>query len=436
MLRFVYQILFVIFFIISLPYYTWRMFRRGNFRHHFFERFGIYNQQVIEKLSRFKKPLWIHAVSVGEAMLAQVLLQEIRKRKPELEVILTTTTQTGRQVAEKMVDERTVVVYAPMDFLLCIKRAFCLFKPAVLVLVEAEIWPNWIWLAKDKNIPVCMINGRLSDRSMRRYSKIRFFSRSLLEYISWIGLQFEADRERYRRAGFPAERLFLTGSMKFDVAGLRSINEALVPQLRQLLGWREGDEILLAGSTHIREEALLLDIFQALKKPNLKLILAPRHAERAEEVAAECRAKGVSYIRRSELRKRTEQLAEDEQVDAMILDTTGELGTLYSWGTVQFIGKSIRGHGGQNFIEAVRFGRPVIFGPNMENFPQQAALFVKEKGVIQVQSDEELRQAIEKLLSNSEYAKNLGEQGRAIFEKNLGAAQKTAEMILQFPGLS
>lgn len=425
MVRLVYNTLFLIFFSLTWPYFLWRMKRRGNFLPFFHERFGRYTPEVETKIQNMQNPLWIHAVSVGEMMIAKVLVKEIRKIHPQQAIVITVTTQTGRQVGKPLVDDQTEVLYTPIDFFPITQRAFNLISPKTLVLVENEIWPNMVWEAGKRKIPICTVNARLSPRSWKRYRLFRNFVKPVLKKISWIGIQHEEDRERFAQAGFQPHKLFTIGSLKFDVAELSSHNANLAESIRKVLGWKENDSILFAGSTHPGEEKLIVNIYNKLKKDNasLKLVLAPRHVERSNDVLEECN--GLNIVRRSQIGESV-----PEQPEALLLDTTGELRSLYSMGTIIFMGKSLLGKGGQNFVEAARFGRPIVVGPHMQNFSILTSIFKKDNGLLQVEDEEELEKKLKQLLKNNSQRSELGKNAADIFQKNLGAGRASAKMIL------
>lgn len=426
MYRFFYNIFFVIGFTLSWPYYFRRMWRRGNCAQGFFERFGCYNKVLRQKIASLNRPIWIHAVSVGEIKIAQVLIREIRALAPQQAIVISTTTQTGRQIGTKLVDEQTALIYTPTDFFCITRRAFNLIRPSLLVLVESEIWPNMIWEAENRRVPVCLINARLSERSRRRYQKFSSWTKPILSKLAWIGVQHPNDLPRLADAGFQPHKLFPMGSLKFEVADLGNYDKDLASSLRQKLGWAPENFILLGGSTHAGEEELLLRIFRDLRKtvPSLKMILAPRHMERAKEVAAACN--GWRTVRRSQLNG-----ANETPPDVLILDTTGELGSLYPMGDLIFIGKSLLGRGGQNFIEAARFGRPVLVGPHMENFTNLVKTFRENGGIIQVKDEGELLEEMQMLLVDEPRREKLSQRAAATFQQNLGAGKTTAQMILK-----
>lgn len=435
-LRILYNLVFIPGLLISWPYFFYRLWRRGNVMRAVYERFAFYRPETVASLKAMERPLWIHAVSVGEVGLAQVLLRELRKSCPDLPVVMTTTTQTGRQVAGPVEDARTVVLYTPLDLWPCVLRFLGLAKPSALVLMEGELWPNMIWESRARGIAVCIVNARLSARSHQRYKKLRWLARHLLGQLSWIAIQSEQDRERFSQAGYPPHKLFLTGSMKFDVAEAGQVDEALASGLRKRVGWSERDPVLMAASTHAGEEKMITEIYLRLRKnmPNLRLLLAPRHFERAGVVEKQCRecreAGGLSLVRRSLLKEPLSQCA-----DVLLLDTTGELRSLLSMATVVFIGKSMLGRGGQNFIEAARFGRPVVAGPHMQNFEVLVRMFAASEAIVQVPGVEELERELRRLLEDGAGREALGQRAREVYGSHVGAGTRCADMVLQTLGL-
>ncbi|GAB4242644.1 MAG: 3-deoxy-D-manno-octulosonic acid transferase [Candidatus Methylacidiphilales bacterium] len=427
-LQFLYNIGFTVAFGVTWPYFTWRLWRRGRFWEAFPERVGLYSAQIREKLAGLDRPVWMHAVSVGEMMIARVLLAELRRFRPEQAVVLTTTTQTGRQVGASLEDERTVLLYNPTDFLLSVSRVFDAIRPSMLILIEQEIWPNYIWTAQRRGVPVWLINARLSRRSFRRFQKFRVLTEPVLRGIEWVCLQHEVDRARFAAIGFRSECLAVAGSMKFDVAEGGKFDPGLAERIRSELGWAEDTPVLLLGSSHPGEEALLLDMFHALGRefPELRLVLAPRHFERAGKIFGLVREAGWRVVRRSALGQ-AERPKEGWEV--LVLDTTGELSSLYPLGTVNVIGKSILSKGGQNFIEAARCGRPVVVGPHMENFDSLVAQFKAGEGIVQVDNPFELFQSLRELLGDPREAARLGTRARELYLAHLGAGARTAGMI-------
>lgn len=422
-----YNFLLTLGLLVSWPYFLWRISRRGSPWPTLPERVGWYSIKTLQQLKDMRQPLWFHAVSVGEVRLAQAVVAELRKTEPHLDVVITTTTQTGRAVATPLEDRHTCILYSPLDIWPCMQKAFRLIRPSILILVEAEIWPNQICIAEKLKVPVCIMNARLSDRSENRYGKFRFFLRPLLEKLSWVALQFKEDEERFARAGFPPYKLMTLGSMKFDVAALLPQVDGGVEQIRGKLGWGENDFVLLGASTHPGEEDVLLEVYKNLRvsHPGLKLLIAPRHAERSGALYELCVSAGWKTVRKTALAEGT------ESPDIFMLDTTGEMGLAYSLATVVFVGKSLKGKGGQNFLEALRYHKPVIFGPHMQNFKTLANWFVREDAVMQVKDEKTLESTLQRLVENEALRKALSRTGWELFHSQLGTSARTVDFILQ-----
>ncbi len=423
MTRFAYNLIFTLLFLVAWPYFFNRMRRRGRLWRKIGERLGIFERGALRKLRSMKHPIWIHAVSVGEMNMALPLIDEIRQLRPEQDVIITTTTVTGRDIGEAARDEHTHILYHPMDLIWCVRRAFDVFQPSMLVLVDQELWPNHIWEARKRSIPVWIVNARMSDRSLRRFRRFRGLLRKVLYDLEMICVQMETDLARFRSAGFPAHKLFVVGSLKFS-ASSNGHRPEWIDQLRNDLGWTPTTPVLMAGSTHPGEEKILLDCYGRLigDLPDLKLVLVPRHVERSGEVADLIKRAGFSYARRS-------NCATDGSPQVLLVDTTGELADLYQLGTVIFVGKSLTGKGGQNFIEAADRGRPVLVGPRMQNFRDLYRLFQEQDAVTTVQDAEELYQASLTYLLNPEAATEIGQRARTLCQRHAGTRKKIAAMI-------
>jgi 3-deoxy-D-manno-octulosonic-acid transferase len=431
MFRLVYNLIFPLVFVLAAPYYLWRIWKRGSVTRAFGERLGLYSPGLRARLAALDRPVWIHAVSVGEMMLAAVLVRELRAQCRDLDIVITTTTVTGRQVGQRLVDDHLVLLYNPADLWVTVSAAFRRIRPRLLVLMEQELWPNYVWQAADRGVPVWLLNARLSDRSYARFRQYKKLLRPVLSKLALVVAQDGEDARRLADAGFPAHAIFVAGSMKFDVAELAAADGDLAEKLRAQLGWRD-DPVLLAGSTFAGEERIFLALFTELRKefPALRLVLAPRHFERADEIENLCREFAVGVVRQSRLPQNAEPLP--AAPDVLLSDLTGVLRSLYALGTVNFVGKSLCGRGGQNFIEAARAGRPVIVGPNTQNFARLAALFVRERALIRVRDEAELKATVGGLLANAADREQWGASARRVYQANLGAGKKSAAMLLQF----
>ncbi len=434
-----YNVGFITFFLITGLFFLYRLWRRGKLLPQFGQRFGFYSKDVRQKLAP-GADLWIHAVSVGEVKLARVLLLRLRELKPGLRAVISCTTPTGLTLAKKRLeDERTLVIYNPIDFLWSVVHAFKLIRPKLLLLVESEVWPNYLWCAKRRHIPIYLINARLSEKSEERYRKLRRIVRPLLADIDLVFAQHASEVSRMTQAGFAPESVFNLGSLKYDVAEQEAIDagdadkEKGINEWWEKTGWNGEHKILLGGSTHPGEEEVLARIFAQLREtePKLRLVLAPRHAERGPAIREMCDRLGLRAVTRSQLAGVNFPMSNGTSPDVLVVNSTGELGALYKRATLAFIGKSLRGHGGQNFIEAAPGGTPIVFGPNMQNFRVMAHEFLSHQAVVQVTDEFELATALRALFASDEVRRDLGNSARATFQANLGAARRTAKVIVE-----
>jgi len=426
-----YNVAIVTFFVFGGPYLLWKLWRRGKLLPQFGQRFGLYSPEI---RARLKSDVWIHAVSVGEVNIAQVLILRLRELRPDLRVVVSTTTATGFSVAQtQLADERTLVIYNPIDSLWSVRSAFNAIRPRRLILIESEIWPNYLWAARRRRIPVYLVNARLSLRTEERYRRMRWLVGPLLQEIALIFAQDAIDVQRLTQAGFGPETIFNLGSLKYDVAALDSNDEKDISAWWNRTGWNGQSIILLGGSTHPGEEDVLARIFVSLREqfPRLRLLLAPRHAERGAAVRDLCEKVGLRAVLRSDLAAATEPLANGSTPDTVVVNSTGELRALYKRATLAFVGKSLRGQGGQNFIEAARVGVPVLVGPNMQNFAVITREFLQGDAIVQVSDEFELATSLRKLLESESERIELGRRARSTFESKLNAAQRTAAVIAQ-----
>jgi 3-deoxy-D-manno-octulosonic-acid transferase len=428
-MRRLYNILFTFFFVLSSPYYFLRLWRRGNWRRGFGQRFGRFSSKVKQAVTN-RHVLWIHAVSVGEVNICTQLIKALEPRLPNIKVVVSTTTTTGMGELQKKLPSHVLKVYYPLDRRAYVLRALKTLHPEAVVLVEAEIWPNFIWRAQDMRIPVFLVNARLSERSFRGYRRFRALFRPLFETFSGVGCQNEQDAARLRELGTLSEAIHVVGSMKYDAARLEERRVVDVPRTLQQLGVPPGAKILIGGSTHAGEEGVLADVFVRLRArfPDLFLIVAPRHFERGREVGRELEARRIKFIYRSQMSINTQSRPGD--VECLLLNTTGELKYFYEHGDVIFVGKSLKADGGQNPIEPAILGKPIVFGPNMQNFEQIARAFVEQRAAVQVKDEVELEAALAELLADGERAAAMGQTAMRVVRENSGAIERTVDMIL------
>jgi 3-deoxy-D-manno-octulosonic-acid transferase len=427
--RKVYNIFFTAFFVLLSPYYFFRLQRRGNWIGGFAQRFGKYDAKLKQAITN-RHVLWTHAVSVGEVNLCTQLIKALEPRMPNLKIVVSTTTTTGMAQLEKKLPTHVSKIYYPIDRRNYVARALSSIGPEAIVLVEAEVWPNFLWRARDLGKPVFLVNARLSDRSFRRYRRFGFLFRQLFASFAGVGAQTEQDAEKLRQLGCRPEAIHVVGSLKFDAAVLEERRLLDVASLLRQVGIPAGARFLVAGSTHAGEEAILAEQFQRLRAqfPDLYLILVPRHFERSKEVGRELRERGVKFIFRSEIGAYT-RLSQGE-IDCLLVNTTGELKFFYEHASVIFIGKSLTAQGGQNPIEAGALGKPMIFGPNMQNFADIARSFLAAAGAIQVKNETELERTLATLLGDENRRRELGENALKVVRENLGAIERTVDMIV------
>lgn len=428
-MRRTYNLLFTLFLLLSAPFYWLKMVRRGNWREGFSQRFGKYSSKIKQALTN-RHVLWLHAVSVGEVNICTQLIAALEPRLPNLKIVVSTTTSTGMAELRRKLPSHIQKIYYPIDRHIWVWRAIGTIHPEVIVLMEAEIWPNFLWRAHDLRVPVFLVNARLSKRSYRGYKRFGFLFRPLFRKFSGVGCQNEDDARRLIELGCRPEAVHIVGNLKFDAAKLEERRLVDVPNLLRQIGVRPGSRILVAGSTHAGEEGIMGQVFMRLKNvfPDLFLIVVPRHFERGKEAGRDLSHQGVRFIYRSEITV-NKQCKEDE-FDCLLVNTTGELKYYYEHATVVFVGKSLTAEGGQNPIEPGALCKPILFGPNMQNFEAIAKQLVERDGAVQVHNVDQLEAALSKLLGSPERREVLGQNAVRVIRENLGAIDRTVEMIV------
>lgn len=429
-MRFLYNIFFSIFFVITSPYYFFKMRRRGNWRAGFRQRFGHYDHNIRQALTN-RHVVWLHAVSVGEMNICVQISRALEKRMPNLKLVVSTTTTTGMGELQTRLPAHVSKIYYPIDRRKFVASAFASIHPNAIVLIESEIWPNFIWRARSLGTPVFLANARLSERSYPRYKRFGFLFRELFGSFSAVGSQNEVDAAKLRELGCRPDAVRVVGNLKFDAVNLDGRRSLDVRALLAPLGIPPDAPLLVAGSTHAGEEALLAQQFLRLRGrfPDLFLVLVPRHFERAREVGKELSGLAVKYVYRSEISTDTRHSSRVPQ--CLLVDTTGELMSFYKQATVVFVGKSLTAKGGQNPIEPAALGKPIVFGPNMQNFAEVVRIFLEQDGAIQVQSAAELEETLGSLLANPARREELGRIAERIVRENQGAVDRTVDMIVE-----
>ncbi len=406
------------------------MWRRGDWLEGFSQRFGRYDTKLKQALTN-RQVIWLHAVSVGEVNLCTQLIRSLEPRLPNAKIVVSTTTTTGMGELKKKLPTHISKIYYPIDRRKFVARAVATVKPEAIVLVEAEIWPNFIWRAQNLNIPLFLVNARLSDRSYRGYKRFGFLFRPLFATFAGVGAQNDADAAKLRELGFRPEVVRVVGSLKFDAAKLDERRLLDVPALLRGIGVKPGAPLLVGGSTHAGEEGILAEIYLRLRQrfPDLFLVIVPRHFERSREVGRELEARGVKFVYRSELSANSQR--HNGELDCLLVNTTGELKYFYEHAAVIFVGKSLTAEGGQNPIEPGALAKPMIFGPNMQNFADVVRNFVAQDAAVQVNNAAELESALAQLLADPARREQLGRNAVKVVRENLGAVERTVDMIVE-----
>jgi len=370
--------------------------------------------------------IWVHAVSVGEVLAAQPLMSELRRRYPRLRLFLSTTTLAGQQLARRSVTDVDGVLYFPFDWTFSVRRTLHHVRPRLFVMIETEIWPNLLRECRRRGIRTVLVNGRISYRSFPRYRLIRPFFRRVLADIDRFCVQGDEAARRLVQLGADPSRITVTGSLKFDSLDVMPTPGRGRERVLRFFRMSPNRPVLVAGSTLKGEEEAVIRAFNRLRTlgGNPLLVLAARHPERFGEVERLCRSEGLSTIRRTEL-----PIDAEPRADAVVLDTIGELAEVYQIATVVFVGGSLVRAGGHNILEPAVFGKPIVFGPHMENFAEIAEVFLANDAASQVRSARELDATIVSLMGDPVRRARLGAAARALVEANRGARDKTLDAI-------
>ncbi len=386
---------------------------------------GRYRPEKPVRVAGRTPRIWIHAVSVGEIGVAQPIIDALKTQMPECAIILSTSTDHGKAVADECVRSVDACVYAPVDFILCVRRALSAFRPDILVCLETEIWPNWIIQAARSGIRTALVNGRVSSRSIQRYLKIRPLMRYVLEHIDGFSMISRVDSDRIVQMGARTRRVRVSGNAKYDRLLSRALPEMLEGQKKL---YRVSDQpVFVAGSIRGQEPEMLMNACDRIRKrfPELLVILAPRHIHRAKEIRAMIQARGVAC------QLRTELAADPRTAPVVVVDTIGELQTLYGMASVVFCGGSLVALGGQNVLEAAIWAKPVIYGPFMEDFQDARDLLCRWRASIEVEDWHQLSEKLMSLLENPQEARRIGQSARQAVLSVDGAAQRHAAVIVQ-----
>jgi 3-deoxy-D-manno-octulosonic-acid transferase len=419
----IYNIAFIIFAIFYIPVFIFKKKKRQGMR----MRLGLYPAKLIKELSK-KKNIWVHAVSIGEVMAVSPLISMLRKEYPDYRLVITTVTESGNKVAKKLAQEGEIVLFLPFDITSAVKRVISYIRPHLMIIAETELWPNLIRSCAKNNISMVIVNGRISDKSFKRYSIIRFMLKPLFKKIKLFLMQSEFDRDRIAYLGADSSKIKVTGSMKFDSALTIILSDDDKAKLRSALNLKASERLFIAGSTNPGEEEIILSAYKTLKREfdNLKLLIAPRHIERTPEIERLISESDFTPVRFSQ---RTTDNGKRTTKHIFILDTIGQLKSLYSIADVVFVGGSLIKKGGQNILEPAIFAKPIIFGPHMFNFRDIAELFLKDGAAIMVEDADSIKRSVGAILKDDSLRNSLCQKSREIVEKNRGATALTLKEI-------
>ena len=378
-----------------------------------------------------EESIWIHAVSVGETMTVRALIADLRRRYPNLRIFLSTTTMAGQHVARRNVHDVDAVFYLPLDLSFIVRRTLRLVKPRLFVMMETEIWPNLLRQCKRMGVRTVMVNGRISSRSYPRYKMARPFFRRVLADVDRFCMQSEESVRRVIDIGADPARVVMTGSLKFDsldAPGVATLDRRGQNRVLRYFRMTSGRPVIVAGSTMREEEQFVLQAFRKIKAStaNPLLVLAPRHPERFAEVAQLARDQAFVTAKRSDL-----PIDAEPRAEVVVLDTIGELAQVYQIATAVFVGGSLVDTGGHNILEPAVFGKPIVFGPHMQNFKEIAEAFIAQDAAVQVNGVRGLEEALLALLTDPVRRARLGAAARALVESNRGAKDKCLAIIAQ-----
>jgi 3-deoxy-D-manno-octulosonic-acid transferase len=436
-MRLIYSFLLVIAFVAMLPYFIYQAIFNRKYLDGFSQRLGLLPDMPPKALneewgSGLRPAVWIHAVSVGEALAAKPLIAALKARFPQYRLIISTTTATGQAVARSRVTEADGVCYFPFDWGFSVRRALDVIRPRAVILMESELWLNFLSECEARGIPVIVANGRVSDRSFARSRKFGFFVRRLYGLVTRFAMQSGLDAERAIGLGAPAERVAVAGNLKFEIGGVNDSPKILDTAKIFAL---DSAPLVIAGSTTEGEEEMVLAAFEGLRKEDVfgrvRLLIAPRHPERFDAVARALKSSRLRVTRRSSPEG-------DCGADVILLDTVGELAALYRFASAVFVGGSLVPRGGHNVLEPALYAKPIIVGPHMENFREIASEFLRRGALLQLRGADhhaltsELREAFARLLSDKDYAETLGSNARRAIDENRGAAARTVEIIAKY----
>jgi len=427
-----YNILMIVVAVVGLPFFAYRFVRERRFRERLRQNLGFFPPETLARVVG-RSPVWFQAASVGEVVAASSIIREFKQQLPDIPVLISSGTISGYDMAHRIIPEADAIIFYPPDLPGLPGRIVARVQPRLYVPVETELWPNFLRAARQRSIPVIMVNGRIGERSLDHYRQLRRMFTKMLETVELFCMQSMIDAQYVIQLGADPRKVLVTGNTKYD-QNYSQVSASEKAQFLIELGFDGSGPILVAGSTHRGEEELLLEVLRELRGdfPEIKLLLAPRDTPRSAGLVELVRRQGFSAELRSEMSK----LAASASVGSsgcqvVVLDTIGELGRFYSLADLVFVGGSLVSHGGHNILEPAAQGKPIIVGPHMFNFRDTYALFSERGACATVLDGRELSQTVLELLTNRSLADKMGRQAAAIVAENRGAAVRTVEQLRQ-----
>jgi len=433
---------YFIYIIIITPYYLFKFLTSRYHRQGLLERFGFVK---FPDYDRQKRCIWLHAASVGEINATEVLIKNLRELYPDYEFVISTLTPSAQKLVKEKYPQMKSFFF-PIDLSLIVKKVLRQINPALIILIEQELWLNLIRISASKRIPIILLNGRITKHSAGRYRFIKPIISRIWNKISCFCVQNKEYFERFKALGIKSDKIRITGNMKYDSLSLpvcrsSSVSPDVHPDVtsgdtrdkpvnyREMFGFKDDDLVLIAGSTHSPEEEILVDVYSMLKKDiaNLRLIIAPRHSFRFDDVEKIIRSKGCECLRRSKLS--AGNISGNVNSAIVLLDTLGELSKVYCIADVVFVGGSMIPRGGQSILEPAAAGKPILFGPDMSNFQEMADLLIRENAAVSVADKSALYQQLGRLLKEPAELKKMGQRAAIVISQYQGATIKNIEFI-------
>jgi 3-deoxy-D-manno-octulosonic-acid transferase len=428
-MHFLYNLLTILFIVLATPVFIMRYIREEGFGQRLQQSFGFLPAEDLVPVAH-KECIWLHAASVGEIVAASPIIKEIRREFPDKPVLISVVTSSGYAMAKRIIKDADSIIFFPLDLPYLSYSVVKRIRPSVFLLVETELWPNFLKAARHFSIPVMMVNGRISDKSVERYHYMRSVLKDMLNTVDTFCMQSTIDAQYIIRLGADVRRVVITGNTKFDQT-YTSITFEEQQALRKEIGIQDDVPVLLAGSTHTGEEEMLFTALQKVREffPTVKLIIAPRDIMRGEEIvnlAANYGFKGAL---------RTTLLTEpNNDHDVVVLDTIGELGKIYSIGTIIYVGGSLVPRGGHNILEPAAHGKPILVGPHMFNFKDTYALFSRREACVTVYDATTLGTSFLEILNNEQLRLKMSQETLAIIQENRGASRKSVMYLKELLG--